>query len=77
MSPDLPNVQSSQRPEFVLWGERWTSPSLTPKAYLWPGGDPGLQPQPSHPVPISSLGLPCSGQLPGPTGRETSGPGAN
>ena len=44
MSPDLPNVQSSQRPEFVLWEERWTSPSLTPKAYLWPGGDPGLQP---------------------------------
>ena len=77
MSPDLPNVQSNQKPEFVLWGKRWTSPSLTPKACLWPSGDPSLQPQASHPVPISSLGLPCSGQLPGPTSRETSGRGAN
>ena len=77
MSPDLPNVQSNQKPEVVVWGKRWTSPSLTPKACLWPGGDPSLQPQASHPVPISSLGLPCSGQLPGPTSRETSGRGAN
>ena len=77
MSPDLPNVQSNQKPEFVLWGKRWTSPSVAPKACLWPSGDPSLQPQASHPVPISSLGLPCSGQLPGPTSRETSGRGAN